>query len=67
MNAARHFESTKMRVYRARVRVERLRRDVDADAPRVAQLAASCAGAISLVARLRERIAQLESPSKSQR
>lgn len=61
MTASRDFESTKMRVYRARVRVERLRRDVDDDGPRVARFAANCAGAVSLVARLRERIARLAS------
>lgn len=61
MNASRNFESTKMRVYKARVRVERLRQDVDDDAPRVAQFAANCADTVSLVARLRERIARLAS------
>lgn len=60
MTASRHFESTKMRVCSARLRVERLRRDVDDDAARVAQFATNCARAISLVARLRE-IARLAS------
>lgn len=56
MNASRRFESTKMRAFYARIRVERLRSDVDAEAARVARFAGQCAGSMSRLARLRAEI-----------
>jgi hypothetical protein len=72
MNAARRFESTKMRVFYARIRMERLRRDVDAEAARVALFAGQCAGSMSRIAQLRAQIerdhvcASAGSPSAAQ-